>query len=142
MEDKEKVDLQFEYAWRWFEYHATQRLIAFRFYLIIIGAMGWLFLRESSVLLYPHNMFFGIILLVVSIFFFLLELRNNQLVNCARSALDELEKDQGLLDTPYAIREKDKKSKKCCVSHLFVIRIIYIIVASIGLIFIGMSLCT
>ena len=38
MEDKEKL----YYAWNWFEFHANQRLVLFRFFLIFIGAIGYL----------------------------------------------------------------------------------------------------
>ena len=140
MEDKEKRWLQFTYAWNWFSYHAAQRLIAFRFYLIIIGAVGWLFFKEGTAVTYLDNPLLGVSLFVVSLFFYLLEVRNNQLVNCGREALDELEKDLELLNTPYAIRQKDIKSMKCCASHCFVIRAIYMLVGSMGLILIGMSL--
>ena len=56
-------------------------------------------------------------------------------------ALDELEKDEGFLGTPYAIRQNDEKSKQVCVSHFFVIRAIYSIMGIIGFILIGMSFC-
>lgn len=142
MNSSEKKNLKFNYAWKWFEYHASQRLIAFRFYLIIIGASGWLFLGKNTMgLTYPNNLFFGLALSIISLFFFLLEVRNNRLVNCGRKALDELERDEDLLDTPYAIRQSDEKSRQCCVSHYFVIRAIYVIVGVIGFILIGMSFC-
>ncbi|MBL7130380.1 MAG: hypothetical protein ISS45_03105 [Candidatus Omnitrophica bacterium] len=141
MSDDEKKWLKFNYAWKWFEYHASQRLIAFRFYLIIIGAAGWLFLRGDTSLVYPHNLLFGLALFIVSLFFFLLEVRNNRLVNCGRQALDKLEEEAGFLGTPYAIRHNDEKSKRFCVSHYFVIRTIYIIVGIIGFILIGMGFC-
>lgn len=141
MKDIDKRGLKFHYAWQWFEYHAAQRLVAFRFYLIIIGAAGWLFLKDGTNLIHPNGLLLGLVLFIISIFFFFLEVRNNQLVNCGRYALDELEKEEGFLGTPYAIRQKDKESKKCCISHYFVIRAIYFIVGSTGLILIGMSLC-
>lgn len=140
MNESEQRWLQFTYAWNWFEYHASQRLIAFRFYLIIIGAVGWIFLRgDLSSIGILHGRFFGAALSVVSLFFYLLEKRNNKLVNCGRFALDRLEKDMSFLDTPYAIRQNDKNSKRCCASHYFVIRAIYFIVGSVGLVLIGMS---
>jgi len=133
-----------DYAWKWFEYHASQRLIAFRFYMIIVGALGWIFLRGGFPIKHPIPL--GISLILVSIFFYILEERNNRLVDRGRDALDEFEDNNWLVDTAYAIRHNDGMSKKSnkkrfiskffnryIVSHYFVIRAIYVIMIGIGL---------
>ena len=99
-----------DYAWKWFEYHASQRLIAFRFYMIIVGAFGWIFLRDGFPPKYPIPL--GISLILVSVFFYILEERNNRLVDRGRDALDEFEDDNRLVDTAYAIRHNDGMSKE------------------------------
>lgn len=35
-----KLNLRFEYAWRWFEFHSRQRVSMFNFFLIGIGILG------------------------------------------------------------------------------------------------------
>ncbi len=142
MNDSEKKWLCFHYAWNWFEYHAAQRLTAFRFYLIIIGAVGWIFSqKELNILSGKEYLLLGLSAIFISLLFFLLDVRNEHLVNRGRYALDEIEKELGLLDTPYAIRHHDNKNRVCCVSHSFVIRAFYLIILATGLIFVGVSFC-
>ncbi len=96
-------EIAFKYAWDWFSYHAAQRLTTFRFFLIIIGVVvvgyfkcleqGWRGLGFLTGL-------FGVL---ISIAFWLLEIRNEELVNCGRHALDKLEESVGL-----TIRKDDK----------------------------------
>lgn len=45
-----KIDERYKYAWDWFSYHAAQRLIAFRYFLLIIGAisLGYLKCHENE----------------------------------------------------------------------------------------------
>jgi hypothetical protein len=45
-EDK-RLEVQLNYAWSWFQYHAGQRLAAFNFFLIIAGVVA-LHLRAQS----------------------------------------------------------------------------------------------
>jgi len=141
MEDKDRKWLLFEYAWRWFEYHASQRLLAFRFYLIIIGAIGWFFVQKKDSMSESNYIFVGIVLFVVSLFFLFLEWRNNQLVDCGREALDKLEEELQVLNTPYAIRHKDQEKRRnnCIVSHAFVIKALYMLIGIGGVILISLG---
>jgi len=37
--EEKELELALKYAWDWFNYHATQRLTAFRFFLIMLTAI-------------------------------------------------------------------------------------------------------
>ena len=80
-----------EYAWNWFEYHAGQRLTAFRFFLIFLGAL----VVGFSTGLRDGNIFFISVVgwsgAFISIAFLTLEFRNEQLVDMGRKALLHLE---------------------------------------------------
>jgi len=99
-----KLEIQYRYAWDWFSYHAGQRLTGFRFFLIIIGAvfLGYLRLLPSK-----SPIFAGFICLFgafISIGFYFLEIRNEELVNCGRDGLKYVED-----KIKMQIRENDKK---------------------------------
>lgn len=84
---------RFNYAWKYFDFHATQRTTMFNFFIIFsgffIGACAQLF-REG------HYHFVGILSLfgfIISFFFIFLERRNEELVHIAGDILHELEKE-------------------------------------------------
>lgn len=99
------------YAWNWFEYHAGQRLTAFNYFLILIGVVVVGYLKcvelagKSQLGMEQAGMakvwwslasaigFFG---MIISVAFWFLDIRNEELVNCGRSALDQLETSLGL----------------------------------------------
>lgn len=100
-----KSEIAFKYAWDWFSYHAAQRLNAFHFFLIIIGfvVIGYsksMELGQKGQLL---GVFLGLFGALTSIAFMILDIRNTELVNCGRAALDNLEGKVGL-----TIRRDDK----------------------------------
>lgn len=87
------TDKQYRYAWDWFDYHAKQRLITFNFFLIIMGALGYVYIFGDKNIINPLIIplaFFGAI---ISFLFLLLEVRNTILVDDGRAGLDKLEKD-------------------------------------------------
>jgi hypothetical protein len=94
-DSSEHIETSYKYAWDWFSYHAGQRLTTFRFFLIVVGALlvgyfnslekGWRWIGVMTAL-------YG---LVMSVAFWLLEIRNEELVRCGRRALDDLEKKLG-----------------------------------------------
>src|SRR3989339_1452578 len=92
-----------KYAWDWFSYHANQRLTAFHFFLIILSAtiIGYTNTLEKFPLVSAS---IGLLGIGVSFAFYVLDIRNEELVGCGRHALDELEKQ---LDVK--IRENDAK---------------------------------
>ena len=119
--DKDLLD----YAWRWFEYHATQRLKAFHFFLIFVSAIGFVAItilkigkhEQYTLLFWLLVAFIGLVLAVISSLFWLLDLRNRELVNCGRKVLDELE--QKLIveaDINFLMRYYDKE--RLCLDEL------------------------
>jgi hypothetical protein len=99
--DNEKA---LQYAWNWFAFHADQRLKAFNFFLVLIGIVivalttcvgNAVKVTEQVGMI---NLWWGIATIVsaygaiVSLSFWFLDIRNTELVECGRKALDELEK--------------------------------------------------
>jgi hypothetical protein len=81
-----------EYAWDWLKYHAGQRLTAFQFFLVFIGFVITGFssgIKEGNLVFAQAVAGFGAF---ISFAFFMLELRNEQLVDIGRNALDYLDK--------------------------------------------------
>lgn len=106
MEDKEKL----YYAWNWFEFHANQRLVLFRFFLIFIGAIGYLLvgLGGNPVVL----IFSGLAIIILSKRFQIIDVRNRELVECGRKSLDKMEKKLGLTDEGVGPRSYEKPEKR------------------------------
>ena len=92
-EDTTLAQTKFEYAWRYFAYHAKQRVTMFNFFLlgsgVIANAYGLLLRGES------HLQAGGVALvgLLVCVIFFMLDIRNRQLVHLGEDALRRVEKD-------------------------------------------------
>ena len=84
---------RFEYAWRYFDFHAKQRTTMFNFFIIFsgffIGACATLF-KDEQYALTGILSFFGV---VISLMFIFLERRNEELVHIAEDILHELEKE-------------------------------------------------
>lgn len=104
----DKFQIEQQYAWNWFSYHASQRISAFNFFLIISGATVAGYFRCVEHLDDPRWHWFGVFVglfgVLVSVAFVLLDVRNEELVNCGRNALDILEKEVRM-----DIRENDFK---------------------------------
>lgn len=83
--------IEFDYAWGWFQYHASQRLTAFNFFLVIVG---FLLVGYAQAILNHWAAFgvgLGVIGMCISIGFLALDVRNGELVNLGRDALKKLE---------------------------------------------------
>lgn len=92
----ELIELQYKYAWNWFSYHAAQRLTAFRFFLIMIGVVivGYFKCVELH---WPRlGIVMGSFGALIAVAFWILEIRNEELVWCGRAALDQLESEMQL----------------------------------------------
>ena len=88
-----ETELALKYAWDWFHYHASQRLTAFRFYLIIVAAILAGYINSFDNELYPFSSVLALIGAIVSFVFLQLDRRNEELVNHGRDLLDELEQE-------------------------------------------------
>jgi hypothetical protein len=107
-EDKPSTfsEQEYKYAWDWFSYHAAQRLTTFRFFLILIGVVVIGYFKCVEL----HWPRFGIVMGsfggLIAVAFWLLEIRNEELVNCGRAALDRLEEKMQL-----TVRKDDVERK-------------------------------
>lgn len=86
MNEEDKLKLW----WKYFEFHADQRLRAFYYYMIIIGALSvayYICINDCHLIgMAPLLCWLAII---ISIGFFFMEIRNVQLVNTGRLMLQE-----------------------------------------------------
>ncbi len=102
-----QLDLQVRYAWDWFSYHARQRLTAFNFFLILMGAVVVGYAQAVS----NHSPVVGAALGFLGAFvahaFWAMDVRNEELVNCGRAALDILEQQLGV-----SIRRDDRERRQ------------------------------
>jgi len=117
-----------EYAWGWFEYHAGQRLVAFRFFLILLGVLV-LGLGNS---LKDGNLSLASAIAVAAAFisfaFLMLEIRNEQLVNVGRAALSKLEDSEDFKQAPAELKLFHADGKRpVLVSHKLWFRLIYVV---------------
>ena len=90
-----------DYAWKYFQFHAEQRLKTFNFYLIIATVLsGGLFsiLTNDT---FPYKQWcslLGFLLFFISFIFWRLERRNRQLVDNGEMALKHLDSQWNLSD--------------------------------------------
>lgn len=115
-----------EYAWGWFEYHAGQRLVAFRYFLILLGILALGLgnsLKAGNVSLAT---WIALAAALISGAFLMLEIRNEQLVNVGRAALSKLEDSEDLQNAPPELKLFHADSKRSLfVSHKLWFRLIY-----------------
>jgi hypothetical protein len=84
---QETKNQAFEHAWKWFEYHASQRMTTIRFYLVVAGAIatGIGYLWTAKYFLFAMILSaFGV---VASICFLRLDTRVSHLVKLGEAAL-------------------------------------------------------
>ena len=91
----ERTDQRLTYAWNWFAYHASQRLQAFNFFLLILAALatGYLTALDKDYALLQIAI--GVAGILISYAFLALDFRNEQLVTDGRHALRKLERALG-----------------------------------------------
>jgi hypothetical protein len=89
--DQDPSELDFQYAWNWFSYHASQRLTAFNFFLVLLGAILVGYSQAASHDVKVLGAALGLFGALVSAAFWVMDVRNTELVQCGRAALDQLE---------------------------------------------------
>lgn len=80
--DQEQIKMQFDYAWKWFDFHARQRTTMFNFFLIFAGfiltAIGQIFRAKHP------DMFVAMVISAIgstiSLLFWGLDVRNGRLI--------------------------------------------------------------
>jgi hypothetical protein len=91
MDDLTKM--QFDYAWKWFDFHAKQRTTLFNYFMVIVGILANALvtaLKEGyQTLIIP----IGILGATTSLAFIVFDIRNRHLVRQAEDVLEKLEDD-------------------------------------------------
>lgn len=94
MDNQENIQKQqFDYAWKWFEYHAKQRISMFNFFIVGAGVWGTVLARLFVGKQYVMSATVSIIGILISFVFIFLDYRNKILVQVAEKILFQLEKD-------------------------------------------------
>lgn len=78
-----------DFAWNWFQYHASQRLTSFNFFLVIVGL---LLVGYAQAIDHSWNGFgvaLGLLGTLVAAGFLALDVRNDELIQCGLVALAE-----------------------------------------------------
>jgi hypothetical protein len=91
----ERTDVTLKYAWNWFAYHASQRLQAFNFFLLILAALATGYLTALDKDYGLLQIAIGVAGILISFAFLALDFRNEQLVTDGRHALRQLERALG-----------------------------------------------
>ena len=107
MDDTQKNRLR-EYAWKYFAFHAEQRLKTFHLYLVLVAVIIAGF---TTALSYAEDhswlCIFGFLLMFLSFIFGMLDIRNKQLVRNGEAALkylDEQEDIENNDDEPHILK--------------------------------------
>lgn len=86
-----------KYIWDYFELHAKQRLTTFNYYIVIstLIATGYLIVIKDIPIL---SLILSIILILLSLIFWKLDIRNKQLINNSENALKYIESKDAIGD--------------------------------------------
>ena len=93
LSEEEKVKLRFDYAWKWFESAARQRMVLFNYYLIITGILTNALVisyKEGYVAITVGIGFMGIL---TSLGFLSFDVRNRGMAKTGEDILEKLEND-------------------------------------------------
>lgn len=96
--------LQLDYAWKWFSYHADQRVKLFNYMLVVFGALtaaivGAINSNAATAL----EVFLCMISALLALAFFFLDGRNQYLVRLGEQVLTSIEKDTLFAETETSI---------------------------------------
>jgi hypothetical protein len=112
--DHTPLDLRTRYAWDWFSHHANQRFTAFNFFLVALGAVTVAFATAETHRFRALGVGLAILAAVVALAFFMLDVRNAQIVEFARHELERLEQEIGV-----PITGPSQTQRRLLVSHKF-----------------------
>lgn len=133
---EDRLELEFKYAWDWFQYHADQRLRAFHFFLILTSAVVLGYANAATDGSDVIAAAIGLMGAAIALAFVFLDLRNTQLVDHARCRLKRLE---GNLDTARLVASDDS-ARKALISHSFWLRAIMGLVGLLSLLAAGWAI--
>jgi hypothetical protein len=89
----EVEEIRFEYAWRWFDFHAKQRMQLFNFFLIITGILANAYVAAYSSHLHFMTIAVSLLGVLQACGFFVFDLRSRQLTRFSEDVLEKLERD-------------------------------------------------
>lgn len=84
-------DVDADFAWNWFQYHASQRLTSFNFFLVIVGLLLVGYAQAVGHSWDGFGVALGMLGALVAAGFLALDVRNDELVQCGLVALEELD---------------------------------------------------
>lgn len=86
---------RYEYAWSYFDFHASQRTTMFNFFMLFAGLAltAWATLMDKDLNAYVLAALIAIVGMFISLIFVALERRNEELVHIAEAVLESLEGD-------------------------------------------------
>lgn len=86
---KQKEEL--DYAWNWFQYHASQRLTGFNFFLVLTGFLLVAYGQAVAHDWRPVGIAIGLLGTLVGTGFYALDVRNTEIVTGGSHALERIE---------------------------------------------------
>ncbi len=86
------LSIQQKYAWDWFSYHAAQRMTALNYFFVTVGIFAVAYSKCVGNKWSGFGFLVGALGALSSVAFWFLDVRNEELVNCGREALDTVEK--------------------------------------------------
>lgn len=93
LSEEEKVKLRFDYAWKWFESAARQRMVLFNYYLIITGILANAFVVSYKEGYAAISVAIGIMGILTSCGFLSFDVRNRNMATRGEDVLEKLEKE-------------------------------------------------
>ncbi len=81
--------LAIDHAWNWFKFHAEQRMVLVRFYLIMVGALGAGYASMSGMHDGSIALVIALVGMVVSLLFRRLDLRVSKLIKIGEAVLEK-----------------------------------------------------
>lgn len=139
----ELEDAAREYAWQWFIYHANQRQIVFRFFLIIVGGTVGVYATLTKELNYPDWIYWlGLAIFLFALFFWRLDERSRDLINPSEAYLKNQERNlsQALGDSSIEIANASHDIRISRIAFSFklytfkqIYRLIFLFIAAVGL---------
>lgn len=133
MDNKEYRDQ----AWKYFEMHAKQRMTLFSFYITIstalVAAIGVLLnKRDINVFLIIS---LGILMIVLSLVFWILDHRTRYFIHLAEKALRKIEKKYPKKSFKLVMtQERESKRMPRIFRYSFALRVVYVLIMLLGLV--------
>jgi hypothetical protein len=90
-DEQKQLELELKFSWDWFQYHASQRLTAFNFFLVLIGAIAVGYAQAVTHASQTLGIVLGSFGAFVALAFLAMDIRNQELVECGLKALKDLE---------------------------------------------------